>query len=77
MGAMAVAIYSLKNRLYTVRIRMRDMAQMNRLPSRVTAHRGMDSKKPTFSMVLTMLSGRAASVTADRPEAPIMDEIAP
>ena len=56
---------------------MRDMAQMNRLPSRVTAHRGMDSKKPTFSMVLTMLSGRAASVTADRPEAPIMDEIAP
>lgn len=68
MGAIAVAMKTLKNRLYTVRIITRDSTQMNREPKRVTAHRGILSRKPTSSMTATISSGRAVAVAPVRPE---------
>ena len=50
---------------------------MNRDPSRVMAHRGMLSKKPTSSMMVTISLGRVVSVSADKPEASMMVEIMP
>ena len=50
---------------------------MNRDPSRVMAHRGMLSQKPTSSMMVTISAGRVVSVSADSPEAVMMVEIIP
>ena len=55
MGAIAAYIYNLNIRLYTVRIMMNDKTVINRPPSRVTAHRGMESQKPTL-LILSMIS---------------------
>ena len=50
---------------------------MNSDPSRVMAQRGMLSKKPTSSMMVTISAGRVVSVSADSPEAVMMVEIMP
>ena len=47
-------IYSLKNRPYTVRIITKESTHTNRPPIRVTAHRGIDSKNPQFSIADTI-----------------------
>ncbi len=68
MGAIAVYIYNLNRRLYTVRIMMNDSTVMNRPPSRVTAHRGMLSQKPTL-LILSMIScGSVVPLLPDRPD---------
>jgi glutamate racemase len=54
IGAMAVYIYILKKRPYTERIMMNDSTQMNSPPMSVTAHRGIDSKKPQSSTAVTI-----------------------
>ena len=54
-----------------------DSTQINSEPSRVTAHSGMLSKKPTSSMMDTISSGRAVSDMAVRPEASMMVDTAP
>ena len=54
IGEIAVYIYILKNRPYTVKIMMNESIVMNMDPRRVTAHRGIDSRKPvlfTASMI--------------------------
>ncbi len=59
------------------KIIIKDNTQMNRDPSRVMAHRGMLSQKPTSSMMVTISAGRVVSVSADSPEAVMMVEIIP
>ena len=61
-------MYSFRNLLYTVRIITRDSTQMNREPSRVTAHRGMLSRKPTSSIIATISSGSSAAADPAMPE---------
>ena len=65
MGAIAVYIYNLNRRLYTVRIMMNASTVMNRPPSRVTAHRGMLSQKPTL-LILSMISCGSRRSAASR-----------
>ena len=77
MGAMAVAIKSLKKREYTVRIITRDSTQMNRDPRRVMAHRGILSRKLTSSMIVTISSGRLEADSAVRPEASMIEDTIP
>ena len=50
---------------------------MNREPSRVMAHRGMLSKKPTLSMVVTISLGRVVADMAVRPEEDMMVDTMP
>ena len=66
---MAVYRYRRKKRPYTVRIIRKDSTVMNSPPMRVTAHRGMDSKKPQSSTAVTIYSGSTMSPAAPRPEA--------
>ena len=56
---------------------IRDNTQMNREPSRVMAHRGMLSMKPTSSMIVTISRGKAVSVSTDSPEVSMMVEMIP
>ena len=77
MGAIAVYIYNLNRRLYTVRIMMNASTVMNRPPSRVTAHRGMLSQKPTL-LILSMIScGSVVPLLPDRPDLVMMVETIP
>ncbi len=68
----AVVIKSLKKREYTARIITRDSGQMNRDPSKVTAHRGVLSRKLTSSRIMTISPGRPEEDSTVRPEASIM-----
>ena len=54
-----------------------DSTQINNDPSRVMAHRGMLSRKPTSSMMVTISAGSVVAVSADSPEAVMMVEIIP
>ena len=54
IGEMAVYIYNLKNLPYTVKIITNDSIVINIDPNSVTAHKGIDSRKPvllTASMI--------------------------
>ena len=56
---------------------MNDKTVMNRPPKRVTAHRGMESQKPT-SLILSMISwGRVVPVLPDKPDWVMMVETMP
>ena len=67
-AALPGALYNLNIRLYTVRIMMKDSTVMNRPPSRVTAHKGMLSQKPTL-LILSMIScGSVAPLLPDKPD---------
>ena len=46
-------------------------------PSRVTAHRGMLSRKPTSSMMETISAGSVVAAKADRPEDAMMEDTIP
>ena len=46
---------------------MKDSIVINILPSRVTAHRGMLSKKPTSSIAVMIVSGSTVSVAVPTP----------
>ena len=72
IGAIAVAIYNLKKRLYTVKIITKDSTQMNRELSSVIAHKGMLSRNPTSSMMFTISSGRTEADSPAMPEASMM-----
>lgn len=47
-GDIAVYMYSLKNLPYTVKIITKDNIVINIEPSKVTAHNGIDSRKPVL-----------------------------
>ena len=51
-GDNAVYKYNLKNLPYNVRIIINDNTVMNNPPIKVTAHNGIDSKKPQLSLLL-------------------------
>ena len=68
MGAIAVYIYSLKNLPYTLIIIMNDITVINSPPISVTAHNGMLSQKPQFSIAVTILSGNTVSVADATPD---------
>ena len=72
IGAIAVYMYNLNIRLYTVRIIMNASTVMNRLPSRVTAHRGMLSQKPTVLILSIISCGSVAPLLPDRPDCEMM-----
>ena len=57
-AALPGALYSLKNRPYTVIIIMNDKTVINSPPIRVTAHNGILSKNPQLSMVVTISAGK-------------------
>ena len=46
-------------------------------PSKVTAHRGMLSKKLTSSMMVTISAGSVVAAIADSPEELIMEDTMP
>ena len=50
IGDIAIYIYILKNLPYTVNIIMNDKTVINNPPINVTAHKGIDSKKPQLSI---------------------------
>lgn len=56
---------------------MKDSTVINKPPISVTAHSGIDSQKPQFSIALIMLFGRAVAENFDIPEAAIIFEIIP
>ena len=56
---------------------MNDKTVMNRLPIKVTAHRGIDSKKPHSSIAVTISSGKVVPELAPKPALFIMVEITP
>ena len=64
---MAVYIYILKNLPYTDRIMMNDSTQMNRPPISVTAHKGIDSKKPQSSTAVTISVGSMVACGDPKP----------
>ena len=74
---MAVYIYSLKKRPYTVIIMMKDSTQINRPPIRVTAHSGMDSKNPASSTAVTISVGSTVGDGVPKPPAVMMEETTP
>jgi hypothetical protein len=76
-GAIAVYIYSLKNRPYTVIIMMKLSTVMNRPPSSVTAHKGIDAKKPVLLIASFMLSGSTVLFAPANPAAVIIRAIKP
>ena len=77
IGAIAVYIYNLNRRLYTVRIIINASTVMNRPPSRVTAHKGMLSQNPTL-LILSMIScGSVVPLLPDSPDFVIMVETIP
>ena len=77
MGASAVYIYSLKKRPYTVIMRMKDITVINSPPMSVTAHSGIDSKKPQSSMVVIISAGSVVCCGEEKPAELIMVEIVP
>lgn len=77
MGAMAVYMYSLKKRPYTVMIIMNDSTQINSPPMSVTAHRGMDSKNPASSTAVMISVGSTVSCGAPNPPAVMMEDTTP
>ena len=66
-GASAVYIYILKKRPYTLRIITKDSTQMNRPPISVTAHNGMDSKKPQSSTAVMISCGSTVACGLPNP----------
>ena len=50
---------------------------MNKDPSSVTAQSGIDSKKPTSSMMLTILLGSSVADKADNPDESMIVETIP
>ena len=77
IGAIAVYRYNLKNRPYTVIIIMKDNTVINNPPINVTAHNGMDSKKPHFSTAVIIDCGKVVLVAPPNPEAVIIVDITP
>lgn len=77
IGEIAVAIYSLKKRLYTVRIITMESAQIRSEPNSVTAHRGMLSKRLTSSIRAAICSGSSTGVVVVNPDAPMIVLTAP
>ena len=77
IGAMAVYIYSRKKRPYTVRITMKDMTVMKRLPISVTAHSGMLSKNQQSSIADIISFGSVVLLTLPIPDFFIMVLIMP
>ena len=77
MGAIAVYIYSLKNRPYTVKIIMKESTHTNRPPIKVTAHNGIDSKNPQSSIAVIMSAGRTVGDGVPKPAADMILEMIP
>ena len=76
-GAMAVYRYSLKNRPYTVIIITKESTVISSPPISVTAHNGMDSKKPQSSTAVMISVGRTAVCTEPNPAADMMVDTNP
>ena len=77
-GEIAVNIYNLNRRLYTVRIITKDSTVMNRPPKRVTAHRGIGVPKVYPWLILSMISwGSAVPLLPDRPDVVMMVDTIP
>ena len=77
MGAMAVYMYSLNSRLYTVRIIMKASTVMNSPPSRVTTHKGMDSRNPTSLIMSTISWGKVVLPPVVTPASAMMEDTMP
>ena len=77
MGASAAKIYNLNIRPYTVKIMTNDSTVINRLPSNVTIHSGIESQKPT-EFILSMTScGSDVPPEPVNPDCPMMVETIP
>ena len=66
-GAIAVYIYILKNRPYTLKIITKLSTQMNNPPISVTAHKGILSKKPQSSIAVTISCGNIVACGVPNP----------
>lgn len=67
----------MKNLPYTDIIIMNDSTVMNSPPMSVTAHSGIDSKKPQSSMVVIISAGSVVCCGEEKPAELIMVEIVP
>ena len=77
IGAIAVYMYNLNIRLYTVRIIMNASTVMNSPPISVTAHRGILSQNPTWLILSMIYCGSAASLFPDSPDLMMIVETIP
>lgn len=77
IGDIAVYMYSLKNLPYTVRIITKDKIVINIDPSKVTAHNGIDSRKPVLLTASTISCGITVSLDTPSQTVSVIDWIIP